>query len=123
MFDSKIRFPGVHPESAATKPTTSVAWIKPQSAIDQCYHGLDILAEFRQYISGVRENDWIVARHFERPSCQISSLSTRHFQVCRPAIQIESEVTACGEGQGRSITGIEFEPSFKQFERQTHTLP
>src|SRR5580693_6963076 len=62
MRDRNIRLPRRHPEHPADVPAAREIWIEREGTVDQCHHGVDVLAKIGQSLCSIREDAWVVAR-------------------------------------------------------------
>src|ERR1700756_5000859 len=73
MLDRQIRLPCPQSQKAAVVPAAGIARIERESAIDQRYHRVDVLAKRGKRHSGVGQNAWGVLRQLHGPAAEVDA--------------------------------------------------
>ena len=66
MLDRYVGLACPSSQTGADMPTAREARVKCNGAINQGYHGADVLAKIGQRVSGIRKSARIVLRHLQR---------------------------------------------------------
>ena len=66
MFERDFELACINSQIPAEVPAARVTRIQRQSAVDQSYHGADVLAEEAQREGGICYDDRVVPGHFQR---------------------------------------------------------
>src|SRR5215469_730152 len=86
MLDRNVGLTRPIPECATEIPAARVVRVERQGAVDQRYHGTDILAEIGQRVGGIRPDAWIVAGHHQGSPSEIYALQTICLRVFAPIV-------------------------------------
>src|SRR6516162_11053757 len=65
--------PGPQSQKAADVPAARIAWIEGESAINQRYHRVDVLAEKGERHGGVGQNAGGVLRQLHSPAAEVNA--------------------------------------------------
>jgi hypothetical protein len=106
VLDRHIGLARPQPEDTADVPSTREARIERQRTVDQRYHGIDVLAEKRKRLSGIREDAGVVFSHFECTLGEIGALPNIRCQILTPVIIHESIAAERGPSEGGPVIRV-----------------
>src|SRR6516162_8775572 len=117
MLDREVGLARGQPEGGADVPTACEIRVQNEGAVDQRYHGADILAEIRQGESGIYNSARIVTRHLQGLPGVTGALAAVLLGVSARPLQAEPVTTHCGVGESGSVSRIARDRLLEKTER------
>src|SRR6516164_8300101 len=106
MFDCDVGLARPTSEGATGVPAAREIWIERQSAVNQRYHGTDVLAEIGKRDGGIRQNPRIIAGHFKGSSREVDALPTIYLPVFTPTALKQPKAAECTPGECGPVARI-----------------